>query len=179
MKKLLVTLVCSICITVLLPCFPAQAKSIAPQTLQVYHPQTIGTTAMGEETYKYQTLVGNDNKAVSIVEVFQPPRYDGFLLRKHVIQNPEEMYVINGDFEVIFSETNEKIEVTTGDLVTIPASLPFGFRHRGRGEGEIRIISYSDRLGKMLGEIGTLRATTSNIDAISSIAQKYGIEYLD
>ena len=91
------------------------------------------------------------------------------------------MYIVNGEFEVVFSETNEKIKVGTGDLVTIPAGLPFGFKHLGRGEGEVKIVSYSDTLAKMLAEIGTLKPNndTPNLEAISSIAQKYGIEYLN
>lgn len=159
---------------------PAMAESIAPQQIEVYHSETFGNTAMGKEVYRYRTLVGKDNQADSIVEVTQPPQYDGFLLRKHVIQNPEEMYVLNGEFEVVFSEKNEKIEVSTGDLVKIPASLPFGFRHLNKGIGEIKIVSYGDRLPKMLAEIGTLKQDTSgDFGAIAAIASKYGIEYLN
>ena len=70
-KKLLVlTFLFFLCITAFLPLSTAQAKSIAPKTVRVYHPETIGSVAMSKETYKYQTLVTDDDKAVSIVEVF-------------------------------------------------------------------------------------------------------------
>lgn len=174
------TLLFLLYISVLSPFSSAQAKSLVPETIQVYHPKIMGNTAIGKETYKYQTLIDNGDRAVSIVEVFQPPRYDGFLLHKHVIQNPEEMYVINGDFEIEFTEKNQKIKVSTGDLVKIPAGLPFGFKHLNGGEGEIRIVSYSDALGQMLSEIGSLKADNApDLDAIASIAQKHGIEYLN
>ena len=83
----------------------------------------------------------------------------------------------NVAIEAIATEINYDL---TGDLIKIPTGLPFGFRHLNRGIGEIRIVSYSDTLPKMLAEIGTLKQNTPpDLEAIAAIAQKYGIEYLN
>lgn len=183
MKKLFIfTFLFFVCVTVLLPFSTAKAESISLKKIQVFHPENSNTVTMGQETFSYKTLTSKDgNEAISVTEITQPPQYNGFLLRKHVIQAPEEMYVIDGEFEVIFSETNEKTKVSTGDVVSIPAGLPFGFRHLSQGEGKVKIVSHSDALSNMLAEIGTLskKNTTPDLETIGLIAQKYGIEYLN
>ena len=183
-KKLLTfTLLFFICITALLPFSTAKAESITPKSIQVFHPRIRNIVSMGQETFSYKTLVTKDsNEIISVTEITQPPQYNGFLLRKHVIQTPEQMYIIDGEFEIVFSETNEKTKVGTGDVVSIPAGLPFGFKHLSQGEGKVKIVSHSDALPNMLAEIGAFserNAVTPDLETIGLIAEKYGIEYLN
>lgn len=185
MNKKLLTFALSffICVTALLPSSSARSESIISKSIQVFHPRIRNIVNIEQETFSYKTLVSKDSKEViSVTEITQPPQYKGFLLRKHVVQTPEEMYITDGEFEIIFSETDKKIKVGTGDVVSIPAGLPFGFRHLSRGEGKVKIVSHSDALPNMLAEIGAFserNAAAPDLKTIGLIAEKYGIEYLN
>lgn len=161
---------------------PVNAASVTTKSIHVLHPETENTVTMGKETFNYKTLASDDSsETISVTEITQPSQYKGFLLRKHVLQTPEEIYIVDGDFEIAFSQSDKKIQASTGDLVSIPAGMPFGFRHTGRGEGKVLVVSRSSGLPDMLTEIGTStnKSTIPDIQAVNSVAKKYGIEFLN
>ena len=184
MKKTIFTL--STLIFVLFTTFflisPADAVSVATENIQVFHPNTSNTVTMGKETFSYQTLASKDfSETISVTEITQPPQYEGFLLQKHVVQTPEEIYVMDGDFEFVFSQSNKKTKASSGDIVSIPSGIPYGFRHTNQGEGKVLVVSRSTALPDMLAELGTSANKTSvpDIQTINSAAKKYGIEFLN
>ena len=161
---------------------PANAASIATEKVEVFHPEIENTVKMGKETFSYRTLVSKDsNKTISVTEITQPSQYEGFLLRKHILQTPEEIYIIDGNFEFVFSQSEKKTQASPGDIVSIPSGMPFGFRHTDRGEGKVMVISRSSALPEMLAEIDTSanENTPPDINSIKSVAKKYGIEFLN
>ena len=160
---------------------PVNAASITTQSLQVFHPEINNTITMGKETFSYKILTNNDASDMSVTEITQPSQYNGFLFEKHILQTPEEVYIAEGDFEFVFSQSNKKTQTSKGDIVVIPTGMPFGFRHTGKGKGKVVVVSRSTALPDMLAEIGDWDSKNSqpDIEAISAIAQKYGIEFLN
>ncbi|MGL5939171.1 MAG: cupin domain-containing protein [Waterburya sp.] len=159
---------------------PANA-ALTTENIQVFHPKINKTVTMGKETFNYKTLTSKDSsETVSITEITQPPEYEGFLFQKHILQTPEEIYIIDGDFEFAFSQSNKKTKVSKGDIVSIPSGMPFGFKHTNKGEGKVMVFSRSKALPDMLSEIGMANQNSEpDIQTISSIAKKYGIEFLN
>ena len=158
------------------------------QNITVFHPDDSKTVTMGREIFTYQTFDSDTDRAISKIEITQPSEYEGLLLKKHIVQSPEDIYIKKGDFEFVFSQSEQKTKVSEGDIVSIPSGLPFGFRHIAKGEGKVLVVSRSDALPKMLAEVGTpvtnsstiLDSTqTPNFSKISSAAKKYGIEFLN
>lgn len=184
MKKTIFTLSTWFIVIFATFCFilPVNAASITTKNVEVFHPETENTVTMGKETFSYKTLASKDSsETISVTEITQPSQYEGFLLQKHVLQTPEAIYIVDGEFEFVFSQSNKKTQANPGDIVSIPSGMPFGFRHTDRGEGKVLIVSRSTALPDMLAEIGTSanKSTTPDIQAISSIAKKYGIEFLN
>ncbi len=186
MKKIIVIFVI-LFLTILVTFCPIPTAFAAPlsidQNISILHSDKNETVTMGKEVFDYKTFVNDDtSKAISVVEVTQPPQYEGFLLRKHVLQTPEDIYVLKGDFEFVYSQSDRKTKATQGDIVSIPSGVPFGFRHIGTGEGKVLVVSQSEALPKMLGDLGS---SGGNIDVapdfnkFSSIAKKYGIDFLN
>ena len=90
----------------------------------------------------------------------------------------EEVYIKNDDFEFFFSQSDKKTQATTGDIVSIPAGMPFGFRHTGKGKGKVLVVSRS--IPDMLAEVGrSANKDAPDIEAIGSIAKKHGIEFIN
>ena len=161
---------------------PVNAASITTKNVEVFHPETENTVTMGKETFSYKTLASNDSsETISVTEITQPSQYEGFLLQKHVLQTPEVIYIVDGEFEFVFSQSERKTQASPGDIVSIPSGMPFGFKHTNRGEGKVLVVSRSNALPDMLAEIGTSanKNNAPDIQAISSIAKKYGIEFLN
>jgi len=164
------------------------ATALTSQNISVFHPNDSKTVAMGKEIFAYKTYNADNSQVISHTEITQPPGYGGLLLRKHILQAPEEIYILKGDFEFAFSQSEQKSKVKEGDIVSIPSGLPFGFKHIGRGEGKVIVVSQSDALPKMLSEVGTPVKDKSNIaskdskldiNEIVSVAKKNGIEFLN
>ena len=164
------------------------AAGLTAQSITVFHPDDPKTVAMGQEIFTYKTFNSDTSQVISNTEITQPPEYQGLLLRKHILQAPEEIYILEGDFEFVFSQSDKKTQVNEGDVVSIPSGLPFGFKTIGKGEGKVLVVSQSDALPKMLSEVGTPVADKSTITSeankldfskISSVAKKYGIEFLN
>ena len=59
--------------------------------------------------------------------------------------------------------------------------MPFGFKHTGKGEGKVVVVSRNTALPDMLAEIGDSdnKNGKPDIKAISAIAKKNGIEFLN
>lgn len=186
MKKIIVTLAILFFTTSIAIC-PTSTTIAAPllteQSIAILHPDENNIVKMGKEVFTYKTYVNDDaSKARSVVEVTQPSQYEGLLLRKHILQVPEDTYVMEGDFEFVFSQTDKKIKVTKGDVVSVPSGLPFGFKHIGTGEGKVLVVSQSNALPKMLAELetsGANKIAAPNFNQINAIAKKYGIDFLN
>jgi mannose-6-phosphate isomerase-like protein (cupin superfamily) len=186
MKKLVVTLAILFCTTLVITC-PISSAIAAPlfseQSIDILHPDDNKTVTMGKEVFTYKTYVDDDaSKTRSIVEVTQPSQYEGLLLRKHILQVPEDIYVMKGDFEFIFSQTDKKTTVTEGDVIAVPSGLPFGFKHIGTGEGKVLVVSESNALPKMLADLETSvanKTTALDFDRLNAIAKIYGIDFLN
>ena len=169
------------------------AAALTSQNISVFHPNYSKTVAVGREIFTYRTFNtykpfnSNISQVISKTQITQPSEYEGLLLRKHVLQAPEEIYIIKGDFEFAFSEPEQNTQVTQGEIVYIPSGVPFGFKHIGTGEGKVLVVSRSDALPKMLSEVGTLLKDESeitktrelDINKIVSAAKKQGIEFLN
>jgi mannose-6-phosphate isomerase-like protein (cupin superfamily) len=170
------------------------AAALTSQNISVFHPNYSKTVAVGREIFTYRTFNtykpfnSNISQVISKTEITQPSKYEGLLLRKHVLQAPEEIYIIKGDFEFAFSEPEQNTQVTQGEIVSIPSGVPFGFKHIGTGEGKVLVVSRSDALPRMLSEVGTLLKDESeityktnelDINKIVSAAKKQGIEFLN
>ncbi|MDY6896679.1 MAG: cupin domain-containing protein [Cyanobacteriota bacterium] len=170
------------------------AAALTSQNISVFHPNYSKTVAVGREIFTYQTFNtykpfnSNTSQVISKTEITQPSEYGGLLLRKHVLQVPEEIYIIKGNFEFAFSEPEQKTKVSQGEIVSIPSGVPFGFRHIGKGEGKVVVVSRSDALPRMLSEVGyllkdeseiTSRTSELDINKIVSAAKKNGIEFLN
>ena len=167
---------------------PNIAAALTSENMSVFHPNGSKTVTMGKEIFSYQTFDGENSQVISHTEITQPSGYEGLLFRKHILQAPEEIYIIKGDFEFAFSQSEQKNLVKEGDIVSIPSGLPFGFQHVGRGEGKVIVVSQSDALPKMLSQVGTLIKDKSSIasadnkldiNEIISAAKKNGIEFLN
>lgn len=174
--------------TAFYPISETSAGGLTSQSISVFHPNDSKTVAMGREIFSYKTYNGDNSQVISHTEITQPSGYEGLLLRKHILQTPEEVYIIKGDFEFAFSQSDQKSKVKEGDIISIPSGLPFGFKHVGRGEGKVIVVSQSDALPKMLSEVGTPVKDKSNIASkdskldiskIVSVAKKNGIEFLN
>ena len=170
------------------------AAALTSQNISVFHPNYSKTVAVGREIFTYQTFNtykpfnSNTSQVISKTEITQPSKYEGLLLRKHLLQAPEEIYIIKGDFEFTFSEPEQNTKVTQGEIVSIPSGVPFGFKHIGTGEGKVLVVSQSDALPKTLSAVGTLLTDESkitsksnelDINKIVSAAKKNGIEFLN
>jgi quercetin dioxygenase-like cupin family protein len=172
----------------------SNAVALTSQNISVFHPNYSKTVAVGREIFTYQTFNtyksfnSDTSQVISQTEIIQPPKYQGLLLKKHVLQTPEEIHIIKGDFNFTFSEPEQNTIVNQGEIVSIPAGVPFGFKHVGRGEGKVLVVSQSDALPKMLSQIGTPMKDKSStapkdskldINEIISVAKKNGIEFLN
>lgn len=189
--SLLLTLFVSLSATI----YPTlDAAALTSQNISVFHPNYSKTVAVGREIFTYQTFNtykpfnSNASQVISKTQITQPSEYEGLLLRKHVLQAPEEIYIIKGDFEFAFSEPEQNTKVTEGEIVSIPSGVPFGFRHISKGEGKVLVVSRSDALPRMLSEVGIrlkdeseIISKTSELDInkIVSTAKKQGIEFLN
>ena len=160
---------------------PVNAASVTTKNIQVFHPETNDTVKMGKETFGYKILSDRDSsETMSVTEITQPSEYEGFLLEKHILQTPEEIYIAEGDFEFVYSQSNKKTQASPGDIVLIPAGMPFGFKHTNTGQGKVVVVSRNTALPDMLAEIATSNKDGEpDIQTISSIAKRYGIEFLN
>ena len=170
----------------------SNAAALTSQNISVFHPNYSKTVEIGKEIFTYQTFNtykpfnSNISQVISRTEITQPSGYRGLLLRKHILQVPEEIYIIKGDYEFIFSEPEQNTNVSQGEIVSVPSGVPYGFKHVGRGEGKVIIVSQSDALPKLLSQLGTpknkSKITSNNeldINKIVLFAKKNGIEFLN
>ena len=170
----------------------ANAAALTSQNISVFHPNYSKTVEIGKEIFTYQTFNtykpfnSNISQVISRTEITQPSEYGGLLLRKHILQVPEEIYIIQGDFKFYFSEPEQNTNVSQGEIVSVPSGVPYGFKHVGRGEGKVIIVSQSDALPKLLSQLGTPKNKSKiasnnelDINKIVLFAKKNGIEFLN
>ena len=170
----------------------ANAAALTSQKISVFHPNYSKTVTIGKEIFTYQTFNtykpfnSNISQVISRTEITQPSGYGGLLLKKHVLQVPEEIYIIKGDYEFVFSEPEQNTNVTQGEIVSVPSGVPYGFKHVGTGEGKVIVVSQSDALPKMLSQLRTPKNKSNialnselELNKIVLIAKKNGIEFLN
>jgi mannose-6-phosphate isomerase-like protein (cupin superfamily) len=172
----------------------AFAASLTPdQSISVFHSDRGKTYAVDNYLISFKNFTSALNKdtarSFSAVEIVNPPQYKGFLFEKHAIDTPEDFYVLEGKFEFFGSQPDRTIKVSTGDLVRIPAGVPYGYKNVGSEPGKLLLIANSQKFAKFVEEIGTPIANNSdisansiqadNIEKIASIAHKYGIDFLN
>lgn len=187
MKKLLSVLALLIIFTTAFVSSATAAPPTTDRNIEVFHPEVSKTVDLGKERFTFKKFVDeNTSKAVSLVEIAQPPQYEGFLFKKHILKTPEVLYVLEGDFEFLFSQTDKRMKVTQGDIVHTFPGLPYGFKNVGTRQGRILVMSNSTALPDFLEEAGTPKADESiipiappNFDKVTSVAKKYGIEILN
>lgn len=162
------------------------------QSIAVFHPNKERTFAVGKDlfTFKnYTNMVSKDtSKDFSIVEITHAPRYRGFLLEKHAIDVEENFYPLEGEFEFFGFQPNQTIKVNSGDIIHVPAGMPYGYRNVGAGAGKMLLITTSKGFDNFIDEIGTPMADKPSIPSnsiqpdmnkIGAVAPKYGIEFFN
>lgn len=193
MKKIVVALTLLIVVTfgtAFMPLVAVAAPLETTRNIEVFQPDEAQTVAVGKDLFTFKKFVNKGtSKALSLVEITQPPKYKGgFLLEKHLIKAPEDFYVLEGEFEITSSPSNDKIKLDTGDIAHIPPSIPYGVKHIGAGEGRLLLITPNIEFPNLLKEIGTpvldkssipSTSTVPDIEKIASAAKKYGIEFLN
>lgn len=193
MKKTIIALtlliIVSFATTFALPSAVA-APLKSDRTIEVFHPNEDKTVVVGKDLFTFKNFVSKDiSRNISLIEITQAPQYRGaFLLEKHVMDDPEDFYVLQGEFEFDGLQPDDTIKVTTGDIVHISAGVPYGIKHVGAEIGKMLVIATNTRLQNLLSEIGTSVTNKSSIpsdsigsdmEKIASAAKKYGIEFLN
>lgn len=193
MKKLVIAFALLLVVTfgtAFMPRVAVAAPLETARNIQVYQPDEAKTVAVGKDLFTFKKFMNKGtSKALSLIEITQPPQYKGaFLLEKHLIKAPEDFYVLEGEFEISSSPSNDKIKLDTGDIAHIPPSIPYGVKHIGAGQGRLLLITPNIEFPNLLEEIGTpvldkssipSTSTMLDIEKITSAAKKYGIEFLN
>lgn len=173
----------------------------ADKTITAYQTDSEKTFAVNNDLFSFKTYTQTEGKAspadFSAIEITLSPYSNpgGFLLQKHVVDAPEDFYVEEGEFEFLGFQPNKSISVSEGDVVRIPAGVPYGYKNTGSKPGKVLLISPSDGLENFVAEIGTpvedptsVLASTADlstdtvqtdINKLAVIAEKYGIEFLN
>ena len=175
----------------------ADAASLEPNgTITAYHANSEKSFAVNNDLFTFKTYTQTNGKSspsnFSAIEITTAPHSNpgGFLLQKHVVDAPENFYIQSGEFEFI-SQPSLSIKASAGDIVRIPAGVPYGYKNTGSEPGKVLIISPSNGLKNFVAEIGTpvsdpnsvmvtsTDAVQTDIGKLATIAQKYGIEFLN
>jgi hypothetical protein len=81
-----------------------------------------------------------------------------------------------------------KTKVAAGDVVSIAAGIPYGYKNVGSEPGKILLITASNGFEHFIEEIGTpvtdtdsrlTRPNQPSVDKIAAVAHKYGIDLLN
>lgn len=160
----------------------------ADQQVTVFHSSLETSFFAGKDLFKFRHLSsdsGRDVETIALAEITLAPNYDGFLLKKHVINVDERVYAINGGIQCFTGQSNRAIELQAGDMLRIPANVPYGCKSLGNQPGVALLISSSSALENLLTEIvtpvdgQTQTITEPDPKDVAAIAQKYGIRFLN
>lgn len=143
----------------------------------------------GKDSFKFKHFTsgsGKNAETVALAEIALAPNYDGFLLRKHVIKSDETIYAMDGDIQCsTASQPEQTVKLKVGDMLQIPAGVPYGCKALGAQPRNLLLVSSSPALENLISEIGTPSDRSTEVVAepdmtrVSAIAQKYGIEFLN
>jgi mannose-6-phosphate isomerase-like protein (cupin superfamily) len=127
-----------------------------------------------------------------VAEIIHAPnsRTGGFLLEQHVVNFPETFYVLTGTFKFFCSQLGNFIatEVNTGDIVSIPAGTPYGYKNVGAEPGKLLLITNTDSFEHFIEAIGIpvtepvaqiARSPQLSMDKVAAVAHQYGIDFLN
>jgi mannose-6-phosphate isomerase-like protein (cupin superfamily) len=158
------------------------------QQVTIFHPSEEKGFVVGKDQFKFKHFTGSsgrDAETLGTAEITLAPNYDGFLLQKHVVNVDEMLYVMQGSVECVSSQSKSAIQVKAGDIVQIPAGVPYGCKGTGSKPSRLLVVSPSSALESLIAEIGTpasksLQATSEpDMAKVAAVAQKYGIEFLN
>lgn len=193
MKKIITLL---LAIVTFITLFSVQAAVAAPPTPEgsvvVYHPIKEKTFAVGKDVLSFKSFTNAASKDTSadfsVVEITNAPRYKGLLLEKHVIDVPEDFYAISGEYEFFGFQPDKTLKIKSGDIIHIPAGVPYGYKNAGDEPGKILLITTSKEFENFIEEIGTSVTDKSSISSnsvqldmekVASVARKHGIEFFN
>lgn len=154
----------------------------------VFHSSPEKSFVAGKDSFKFRHFTsdaGQGAKTIATAEILLAPNYDGFLLQKHVVNVDETIFVTNGDVKCFTSQPNNAIAMKAGDVIQIPAGVPYGCKASGSEPSRLLLVTSSPALENLIAEIGTpsdsqtLTTTEPNMEKVAAAAQKYGIEFLN
>jgi mannose-6-phosphate isomerase-like protein (cupin superfamily) len=117
---------------------------------------------------------GETNGAFSLLEASEPA---GFGPPLHIHRDAAEaFYVLEGEY-IIFIEGREAI-CRAGSFIFIPAGIEHGFRVRGMASRKLNIYTPAAMVGYFDEIADAGRAGQLDDDALSRIAQRYGMEII-
>jgi uncharacterized RmlC-like cupin family protein len=186
MSKLLLAI--AMVIALCLPT-PVIAALPTPQQVTVFHPSPEKSFMAGKDRFKFKHFTSGSGKnieTVALAEITLAPNYDGFLLQKHVVKTDEAIYAMDGDLQCsTASQPEQTVKLKVGDMLQIPAGIPYGCKALGSQPRSLLLVSSSSALENLITEIGTPSdrpaetVTEPDMTRVSAIAQKYGIEFLN
>jgi len=194
MKKNVITLLCTVAIAIVYFAMPfaMAAPLTSKQQIVVFHADQGKTFAVGKDlfTFKGFTSLSQDTPKLSAVEITNAPRSNpgGFLFERHVVSFPEDFYVLDGEFEFLNPPPSKAIKVNAGDIVHIPAGVPYGYKNVGTQSGRVLLVTPSQNFEAFIAEIGNevvdtgvilSNAAQPDMGKITSAAPKYGIKFLN
>lgn len=169
------------------------------ETLTIYHMDTEKSFAVDSDLFTFKSFTQPNSKKktsdLSVVEITTAPYSTpgGFLLQKHVVNALENFYIQSGEFEFVGFQPNKTVKVSAGDVVRVPAGVPYGYKNTGSEPGTVLLISPSNGLEKFVAEVGTsvedkdshsveaIQPDTvqTDINKLATVARQYGIEFLN
>jgi mannose-6-phosphate isomerase-like protein (cupin superfamily) len=155
--------------------------------ISVFHASPEKVFVIGKDRFKVRHYTNRSKpklELVSTTEITLAPSYNGFLLEKHTLGVDETLYALSGRVDCI-GQTKPVIQLKPGDIAQIPAGTPYGCKAAGSEPSQLLVVSSSQALESLVTEIGTPANNTlqsssePDMGRVASVAQKYGIEFLN
>ncbi len=197
MKKNIIVFVLSVILTFATSSSnsPAVASPLETnQSIEVVRPGEGETFRVGGDFITFKTLNQDIPGELSFIEITSAP-HSRPSLHKHP---PEVFYILDGEFEFYGSRPEDTIKAKTGDLIHIPSGAPHAYKNVGTTPGKYLIVTstvgspeqlwfqkfeyeISQDLGTPVADKSSKPSASKLLDTekMKSIAQKYGIEFLD
>lgn len=153
--------------------------------VEILHPGEGKKVMLGNTPVIFKTIASdNAPDQFSITESVSQPQ-EGAPMHKHA---PEAFYVVSGEFEFYAAQpdgTIKTLTATAGDLVNVPAGVPHAPKNVGDTPGTLLTVTAPGWFQDFLAEVSTPAKTkvsnlgVPNIDRMTPIGEKYGIEFVD
>ena len=164
------------------------------QSIKVIHPNEGETFRLGGDFITFKTMNEDIPGETSFIEITAAPQ-SGPALHKHPA---ETFYILEGEFEFYGSRPEDTIKATAGDYIHIPTGAPHAYKNVGTTPGKYLLVTatagnpeqlwfqkFEYEISQELGTPVTDKSSKPpaskplNTEKMASIAQKYGIEFLD